>query len=84
MTSVQMTYCLVMDEGKKAEAVSYTHLANAGLDKSINQYFAALTNMRSCLLYTSIWDSGAAFADIRSRDRESITSYSSVRKGHRT
>lgn len=29
-------------------------------------------------------DSGAAFADIRSRDRESITSYSSVRKGHRT
>ena len=26
----------------------------------------------------------AAFADIRSRDRESITSYSSVRKGHRT
>ncbi len=29
-------------------------------------------------------NSGAAFADIRSRDRESITSYSSVRKGHRT
>ena len=27
--------------------VSYTHLANAGLERDINQYFAVITDMRS-------------------------------------
>ena len=88
-----LTIRKVAEQAKYNSATLYHYFSN--LDelelfasvKCLDEYIAGnveYTRPRERIFRSGIWDSGAAFADIRSRDRESITSYSSVRKGHRT
>lgn len=87
-----LTIRKVAEQAKYNSATLYHYFSN--LDelelfasvKCLDEYMQETLNTRprERIFRSGIWDSGAAFADIRSRDRESITSYSSVRKGHRT
>ena len=86
-----LTIRKVAEQAKYNSATLYHYFSN--LDelelfasvKCLDEYMQeTLIHKRERIFRSGIWDSGAAFADIRSRDRESITSYSSVRKGHRT
>lgn len=87
-----LTIRKVAEQAKYNSATLYHYFSN--LDelelfasvKCLDEYMqeTLIHKAEERIFRSGIWDSGAAFADIRSRDRESITSYSSVRKGHRT